>query len=107
MARRDLRLLLGLTGLTLALVAVQALTGAEVLLASPAFVLALPLLAGRYVGEERIARLAARFVPSVRRAVPRLSARFPRAPRALLPRGGGLLACSLAERGPPVVLAAR
>jgi hypothetical protein len=85
MARRDLRLLLGLTGLTLALVAVQALTGAEVLLAW----------------------LAARFVARVRRAVPRLMARLPRAPRALLPRGGRLLACSLAERGPPAVLAAR
>ena len=107
MARRDLRLLLGLTGLTVALVAVQALTGAEVLLASPALVLALPLLAGRYVGENRIAQLARRFVVGVRRAAPRLSARIPRAPRALLPRGGRLLACSLAERGPPVVLAAR
>jgi hypothetical protein len=107
MARRDLRLLLGLTGLTLALVAIQALTGAEVLLASPALVLALPLFAGRYVGEERIARLAARFVVRVRRAAPRLTARLPRAPLALPPRGGRLLACSLAERGPPAVLAAR
>ena len=107
MARRDLRLLLGLTGLTVALVAVQWLTGAEVLLASPALVLALPLLAGRYVGEERIAWLAARFVEPVRRAAPRLAARLPRAPRALVPRGGRLLACSLAERGPPVGFAAR
>jgi hypothetical protein len=107
MARRDLRLLLGLTGLTFALVAIQALTGAEVLLASPALVLALPLLAGRYVGEERIARLAERFVVRVRRAMPRLTAHLPRAPRALLPRGGRLLACSMAERGPPAVLAAR
>jgi hypothetical protein len=107
MERRDLRLLLGLMGLTLALVDIQALTGAEVLLASPALVLALPLLAGRYVGEERIARLAARFVARVRRVVPRLVARLPRAPRALAPRGGRLLACSLAERGPPAALAAR
>jgi hypothetical protein len=65
------------------------------------------LLAGRYVGEERIARLAARFVSRARRIVPRLVARLPRAPRALAPRGGRLLACSLAERGPPAVLAAR
>ena len=107
MARRDLRLLLGLTGLAVALIAVQALTGAEVLLASPALVFALPLLAGRYVGEERIARLAARFVVRGRRVVPRLTARLPCAPRALVPRGGHLLACSLAERGPPVALAAR
>lgn len=106
MARRDLRLLLGLTALTLALVAIQALTGAEVLLASPALVLALPLLAGRYVGEERIARLAARMTVAVRRPLRRLSARLARAPRALTPRGGRLLASSLAERGPPVVPAA-
>jgi hypothetical protein len=107
MARRDLRLLLGLTGLTLALVAVQALTGAEVLLASPALVLALPLLAGRYVGEERIARLAARLHAGVPRAARRLAACLPRAPRALPPRGARLLGFALAERGPPAVLAAR
>ena len=107
MARRDLRLLLGLTALTVALVAIQALTGAEVLLASPALVLALPLLAGRYVGEERIARLAVRFVVDAGRPARRLAARLPRAPRALLARGGRLLAFSLAERGPPAVLAAR
>jgi hypothetical protein len=107
MARRDLRLLLGLTALTLALVAVQALTGAEVLLASPALVLALPLLAGRYVGEGRIAKLAARLHADAPRAARQLLARLPRAPRALLPRGGRLLASGLAERGPPAALAAR
>jgi hypothetical protein len=107
MARRDLHLLLGLTALTLVLVVVQAATGAEVLLASPALALALPLLAGRYVGERSIARLAARFVAPPRRAVRALSARLPRAPRALLPRGGRLLAASLAERGPPALRAAR
>jgi hypothetical protein len=107
MARRDLHLLLGLAALTLLLVLVQASTGAEVLLASPALVLALPLLAGRYVGERRIARLAARLVAPVRRAARAISARLPRAPRALLPRGGRLLAASLAERGPPPPAAAR
>jgi hypothetical protein len=107
MARRDLHLLLGLAALTLLLVLVQASTGADVLLASPALVLALPLLAGRYVGERRIARLAARLVAPARRAVRALSARLPRAPRALLPRGGRLLAASLAERGPPAPAAAR
>lgn len=107
MARRDLHLLLGLTALALALVLVQAATGVEVLWASPALVLALPLLAGRYVGERRIARLASRLVVRVRRAARALSARLPRAPRALLPRGGRLLAASLAERGPPASPAAR
>jgi hypothetical protein len=108
MARRDLHLLLGLTALTLILVLVQAATGAEVLLASPALVLALPLLAGRYVGERGIARLASRLVVRARRAVRALSARLSRrAPRVLLPRGGRLLAASLAERGPPAPRAAR
>jgi hypothetical protein len=100
-------LLLGLTGLTLALFAIQVLTGAEIMLAAPALVLALPLLAGRYVGEERIARLVARLCRAAPRAARRLAARLPRAPRALLPRGGRLLAFALAERGPPAVLAAR
>lgn len=105
MARRDLRLLLWLTALTVALVAIQAATGAEVLLASPALVLALPLLAGRYVGEDALVRLAARGVARSRPAR-RLSARLDRAPRALAPRGARLLAFSLAERGPPAGCAA-
>jgi hypothetical protein len=105
--RRDVHLLLGLTGLTVGLLLVQAMTGAEVMMASPALVLALPLLAGRYVGEERIARLARRFVAPVRRAARALWATLPRAPRVVLPRGGLLLAASLAERGPPGLLAAR
>jgi hypothetical protein len=105
--RRDLRLLLGLTGLTVGLLLVQALTGVEVMMASPALVLALPLLAGRYVGEERLARLVARFDATVSRAARTLDDRLPRAPRAVLPRGGRLLAAWLAERGPPWSLAAR
>jgi hypothetical protein len=66
---------------------------------APVLVLVLPLLAGRYVGEEQIARLAARRrVVVVRRPV----ARTPRIrPRALVPRGGLLLAAALAQRGPP------
>jgi hypothetical protein len=100
--RRDLQLLLGLTALVCLLVGVQAATGAQVLLASPALVLALPLLAGRYVGERRIARLAARLAAPRARAARVGLARLPRAPR-VLPRGGCLLAASLAERGPPLL----
>jgi hypothetical protein len=91
--------LLGLTALTLVLVMVQAATGAEVLLASPALVLAVPLLAGRYVGERTIARLASRVVVLARRAVRALSARLPRAPRALLPRGGRWPMTATTSRG--------
>jgi hypothetical protein len=107
MGQRDMRILLGLTALMVGLVVAQAVTGAEVMMASPALVLALPLLAGRYVGEERLARLVARLDATVSRAARTLDDRLPRAPRAVLPRGGRLLAASLAERGPPWSLAAR
>jgi hypothetical protein len=65
---------------------------------APAFVLLLPLLAGRYVGEGALAPL----VEPVRRAV---AAAIHRArPRArVAPRGGLLVGCSLAGRAPPVV----
>ena len=65
---------------------------------APAFVLLLPLLAGRYVGEGALAP----FVEPVRRAV---AAAIHRArPRArVAPRGGLLVGCSLAGRAPPVV----
>jgi hypothetical protein len=64
---------------------------------APAFVLLLPLLAGRYVGERALAprRAPVRRVHAVVFELPR--------PRALLvPRGGLLVGCSLAGRAPPV-----
>src|SRR3954470_7795179 len=66
---------------------------------APAFVLLLPLLAGRHVGEG-----GPRAPPRAR--VPRaVAAPIHRArPRArLAPRGGLLVGCSLAGRAPPVV----
>jgi hypothetical protein len=108
MPRRDQRILLGLAALTALFAIVQSATGisADVLLAAPGLLLLLPLLAGRYVGEERIARLSAwlaapRRRPAAVQAIPCL-----RAPR-LLARGGRLIAVSLAERGPPALLLAR
>jgi hypothetical protein len=81
-----------------------ALVGHAELLAysAPVLVLALPLLRGRYVGEDRLARLAAR----VRRrplrprsvAAPAVRRRSLRA----LPRGGRLIAHALAGRPPPL-----
>jgi hypothetical protein len=103
MPRRDQRLLLGLAGLTLAFALVQSATGisADVLLAAPAFILLLPLLAGRYVGEDGIARLCAVMAPlRRRRPVTAGLARARRAPRVLA-RGGRLIAVALARRGPP------
>ncbi len=69
--------------------------------AAPLLVLALPLLAGRYFGEERIARLAGRLRrPRRRLSAPVLPATRPVA--ALLPRGGRLIASALAKRPPPL-----
>ncbi|MDX6718185.1 MAG: hypothetical protein QOJ63_439 [Solirubrobacteraceae bacterium] len=100
---RDRHLLLGLAALTLALAA-STLVGvhSDVLLAVPVLLLALPLLAGRYVGEERLARLAAAFVSIRDRAEGSPATAARRSPRAL-PRGGRLIAASLAERPPPAV----
>ncbi len=94
-------MLLGLAALTL-LLASLTLAGvhSDVLLAVPALALALPLLAGRYVGEERLARLAATSVVVRRRAAPVL-APTGGCPRHRLPRGGRLIAFSLAVRPPP------
>ena len=67
---------------------------------APALLLALPLLAGRYVGEEVIERLRTpRPAPARRRskqAAPRL-----RPVARHMPRGAGLVASHLARRPPP------
>ena len=102
MPRRDQRLLLGLAALTLAFALVQSATGisADVLLAAPALILLLPLLAGRYVGEDGIARLTAALAPA--RRLPALAhATPPRRPSRAIARGGRLTAVALAHRGPP------
>jgi len=99
--RRDRQLLFALAGLTLAIASLTLLgIHSDFLLAAPALVLALPLLAGRYVGEEQLARLAAAFVAPPRRAAATRVPAAARAPRSL-PRGGRLIACSLAVRPPP------
>ena len=69
---------------------------------APLAFLLLTLVAGRYVGEERIARLAARLQQRAPRAARRLAPRP--SPSPVLPRGGRLIAASLAQRGPPAVL---
>ena len=78
----------------------------DALIAVPALLLLLPLVAGRYVGAERLVRLARR-APGPR---PRTGARPAVRRRPALrpgPRGGLLIAVSLARRGPPVGAAAR
>jgi hypothetical protein len=107
MPQRDQRLLLAAALVMSALLLLATLAGHPDLLpyAAPLFLLAVPLLAGRYVGEERLER--------VRAGLGRAPLRGPRAEtppasrrlRASLPRGGRLIAHSLAERPPPAVLA--
>jgi hypothetical protein len=104
MAARDRRLLLAAAVGVGALLLVAALAGHPGLLtfAGPLWLLALPLVAGRYVGEKTLERLV-RDRPARRR---RLAARaLPKGARrvaVLLPRGGSLIAEALAVRPPPL-----
>jgi hypothetical protein len=104
--RRELRPLLAIAVLGVLLALADTVSGVHtgLLLLSPALVLLLPLLAGRYLGEETLGRLQARRAVPRRRA-PRGGVVFvaPQRPRALVARGGLLLAAALAERGPPAL----
>ena len=76
-------------------------SGEGLVMLVPALAFAVPLLAGRYIGERTIERVrAARAATPARRrstvAVPRR-----RPSLTLVPRGGLLLAASLATRPPP------
>jgi hypothetical protein len=88
-SRRDQHIVFGLAVLSVAFVVLQSLTGLnpDALLAAPALLLFLPLLAGRYVGEDGLLRVAARWrAPRVRATS---SVRpVQRAPRALPAVGG-------------------
>jgi hypothetical protein len=104
--RRDLRPLLAVAVLGVCVALAEMVTGLDtgLLLLSPALVLLLPLLAGRYLGEETLERLAARVaVPRRRRARVVALAPHHRRPHARVLRGGRLIAAALAERGPPMV----
>jgi hypothetical protein len=68
---------------------------------APLLALALPLVAGRYLGEDALERLRVRREPARRRrAAPAMLTGVRRA-AAAFPRGGRLIADALAERGPP------
>jgi hypothetical protein len=101
MPPRDRKLLLGLAAITLALASLT-LVGvhSDVLLAAPVLVFALPLLAGRYVGEEQLARLVAAYRGARRRPAVTIASQARRTARRL-PRGGRLIAAALAVRPPP------
>jgi hypothetical protein len=101
MPRRDLRILLALsvmaTGLALAHSSVAVSTG--FLFLAPALLMLSALLAGRYIGADRLARIA-RSLPSPRREVPIIRPAR-RSFRRVPPRGGLLIGASLAVRPPP------
>jgi hypothetical protein len=106
MPARDQRLLALSAAVAAGLACLLALAGHPELLAyaAPLLVLGLPLALGRYLGEETLERLRSRPRRRIRR---RLPAQRPAGRRvaALVPRGASLIAHSLAERGPPAVLA--
>lgn len=88
--------------ITLCWVGLLVLAGSTdaLLFMAPALLIAVPLLGGRYVGEELIAKLVARRArrPRHLRAVPQSA---PPVPVARRPRGTRLIAFSLAKRPPP------
>jgi hypothetical protein len=106
-ARRTHILMLAVA--TAAFPVVLVLPGMEtgVLFLSPAIVLLASLLTGRYVGEDRLARLAAARRPSRPRRPRAARLVLPRRREGLMPRGGRLVATSLAVRPPPAVPAVR
>jgi hypothetical protein len=66
---------------------------------APLFALAIPLLAGRYLGEDTLERLRTRRTPTRHRPAALING--VRRSAASFPRGGRLIAQALAERGPP------
>ncbi|MFN8203965.1 MAG: hypothetical protein U0S48_15480 [Solirubrobacteraceae bacterium] len=105
MTRRDRRLMLALAVASMAWVLVGALAGIAdgLAMVAPALLLLLPPLAGRYLGEDVLERVRlARGAPPVRRRRSR-PARTSHRAVALVPRGGLLLASSLATRPPPAL----
>jgi hypothetical protein len=66
---------------------------------APALVLCVPLIFGRYLGEEQLAELAKRSPRAAARRAARLA--VPRSHVRLMQRGGRLVASSLAKRPPP------
>ncbi len=102
MPARDQRLLVLAAVATSAALLLAALAGHAELIAyaAPLCVVALPLLAGRYVGEQTLERLRERVEPEHRRGAAPL---LPGARRSMsaFPRGGRLIAQALAERAPP------
>lgn len=88
---------------TVCWIAVLGITGSTdaLLFLAPALLIAIPLFAGRYFGEELIAKLIARKDGRRPRRAPTSLLPTPPFLGARLPRGTSLLAFSLAKRPPP------
>lgn len=95
--------------MTLVWVAALAFTGSTeaLLFLAPALLIAIPLIGGRYIGEELIVKLAARRARPRRRTA--IASAWPVAPvvDSQQPRGNRLIAFSLAKRPPPALLLSR
>jgi hypothetical protein len=104
MPQRDQRFLIAAAFVTAAALLLAALAGHAEVVAylAPACALAVPLLAGRYLGEDTLERLRDRRARRRRRVAVAPLAGARRA-KAGFPRGGRLIARGLAERAPPVV----
>ena len=103
-ATGDRRLLIGLSLLSLVCLLGEAsgVLSPDLLYLAPLLIVGLPLLAGRYVGEEAIERLAgAHGVGPQRPRVAAVDRPIPGRVVYAVPRGGRLIATSLAVRPPP------
>jgi len=104
MTARDQRLLLAAAVGMSALLLIAAFAGHSDLLvySAPLFLVAAPLLAGRYVGEQQLERLRVGRTCAVPRRPVAAARPASRGPAACLPRGGRLIAEALAVRTPPL-----
>jgi hypothetical protein len=99
--RRDRLVLLSLALLVAAWMVAETLMGSHtgLLYLAPALTLAVPLILGRYVGEEQLAVLAGRARSRPRRRVAPVAG--PRSCARVMERGGRLVASGMAKRPPP------
>ena len=101
MSRRARVLVVVLGGAVVLTLAVAVGSASMLLHLLPALALAAPLILRRYPGERRLlALIAGRSKPRLRASA---TATATARPRALVPRGGLLIACSLAVRPPPLL----
>jgi hypothetical protein len=106
MREQNERLACGFFLITAAWSLIAALLGSTeaLLFLAPALLLALPLALGRFLGEDKLARLRARHRQPRARTATAICAVAASRVRTLLPRGGALIAAALAKRPPPHLL---